>query len=133
MLCVPLLVIVPFVGGLWNLSADFIKQTDFWKGKQEAIATLSAFGVKILLSPEKSQEAKSMLAPLIILLYTGGSLILLSIAGFFLYQGFLGRWGRKAKYQQILRFLQWAEHDIEEAQQLRIRSPHMIRPGSPES
>jgi hypothetical protein len=33
----------------------------------------------------------------------------------------------------IQRFLQWAEHDIEEAQLLKIRSPHMILPGSPES
>jgi hypothetical protein len=63
-----LLVIVPFVGGLWTLSVDFVKQADFWKGRQETIATLSAFGVRILLSPERNQEAKSMLAPQISIL-----------------------------------------------------------------
>ena len=33
----------------------------------------------------------------------------------------------------IQRFLQWAEHDMEETQRLNIRSPHTELPGSPES
>jgi hypothetical protein len=124
-----LLVIVPAVGVLSTLGTDFVKQADFWKGKQEAIATLSAFGVRIALSPERSQEAKNTFAPLVILGF-GVCLIFLLIGGFFNYLGFLGLWGRKTQYQQLQLFLQWAEHDIEEEQLRRRRRLCEEMPGS---
>jgi hypothetical protein len=108
-----LLFIVPFATELWNLGADFVKQADFWKGKQEAIATLSVFGVRILLSPERSQEAKSTFAPLVFL-GMGAFLLFYLITFFSSWRGFLSLWSRKTNYQQLQRFLQWAEHDIEE-------------------
>jgi hypothetical protein len=69
----------------------------------------------VLLSPERSQEAKSMPDQLNILSW-GLYLIYVLIGGFVVWQIGYGFWGRKAKYQEILRFLQWAEHDIEEEQ-----------------
>jgi len=115
-----LLIIVPVMGVLWNLGADLIKQTEFWKGKQEVIAELSVFGVRVLLSPARSQEVKSTFVPLGIL-GLGAILVYLLIYYFISYQRFLSYWGRKAQYQEIQRFLQWAEHDIEEEQLNRRR------------
>jgi hypothetical protein len=110
------LVIVPLATGLWNLSADFVKQADIWRGNQETVAAFSAFGVKIALSPEKSQDAKSTLTRLSVLA-VGVIFLCLLIEFFLFWRGFrMGIWSRKAKYQEIQRFLQWAEHDIEEEQ-----------------
>ena len=124
-----LLVIVPAVGALWTLGTDFVKQTDFWKGKQEAIATLSAFGVRIALSPERSQEAKSTLAPLVIP-YVGVTIVIVLITVFCFCLAFLRACSRKTKYQEIQRFLQWAEHDIEEAKALRAQRLRLALPSS---
>jgi hypothetical protein len=87
------LFIVPAIGALWTLGTEFVKQTDFWKGKPEAIAALLYVGVMSLA--------------LLIEVHFGW-LVLRTII-----------WSRKAEYQEIQRFLQWAERDIEEARALR--------------
>jgi hypothetical protein len=93
-----LLVIVPFVSALWQLAADGIKQADFWK----------------TVPPEM---------PLFrfVLLGLGGMIVVMLVLYFFLWHDTTSTMGRKAIYEDIQRFLQWAEVDIEEAQVLRSR------------
>jgi hypothetical protein len=91
-----LLGIVPFIGFLWTLVgllvAEYVKQPDFEKVK-----------LKVMVA----------------LLYVGVMSLGLLIAAHFNWLGFRSFWSRKAQYQVIQRFLQWAEHDIEEARALR--------------
>jgi hypothetical protein len=90
-----LLGIVPFIGFLWTLVgllvAEYVKQPDFAKVKLKVIVAFLNVGVMSLG---------------------------LLIAVHFDWLGFRS-WGRKAQYQVIQRFLQWAERDIEEARALR--------------
>jgi hypothetical protein len=90
-----LLGIVPFIGFLWTLVgllvAEYVKQPDFEKVKLKVIVAFLNVGVMSLG---------------------------LLIAVHFDWLGFRS-WGRKAQYQVIQRFLQWAERDIEEARALR--------------
>jgi hypothetical protein len=97
-----LLFAVPFMGGLWTLSADFIKQSDFWKVKQAALSILA-----------------------------GGVFVVIAlVAGFYAWDRIVTIRRRTEQYQEIQRFLQWAESDIEEAQSLKARRLRMELPGA---
>jgi hypothetical protein len=68
----------------------------------------------------------------------GIRILYLAALAIFLIWGVLALWhwitaSGQAVDRTIQRFLQWAEHDMEETQRLRIRSPHMELPSSPES
>jgi len=102
-----LLVIVPLVTGLWQLGADSIKQAEFWK----------------TVPPE---------TPLfrVALLGLGGIIVATLLQYFFLWHDIDSTLSRKAQYEDIQRFLQWAEHDIEEAQLLTTRRLRAEAPGA---
>jgi hypothetical protein len=97
-----LLIVVPFMGGLWTLTADLIKQSDFWKVKEIALSILAG----------------------------GVCIAAMIIGGYYIWDGIVNIGRRTEQYQEIQRFLQWAESDIEQAQSLKAQRLRMELPGA---
>jgi hypothetical protein len=95
--------IVPYLFLLNALIIEVLKQTELLKGQM---------GIRILISYAFF---------LFIVLFTLKRLHVMN------------KWSGQAIDCTIQRFLQWAEHDIEASQRLKIRSPSMELPSSPES